>query len=286
MSFPSKTKQLRNHHFDSEKWDCVNYRDDDIVIATAYKSGTTWMQNIVLKLIYQGRELPGNAAEMAPWVDLRVPPAEVLGPMLEGMPDRRQLKTHLPADALKYSEKAKYIYIGRDGRDCFMSLMNHWKCGNEIWYGVLNGPGLLGDPMPEFEKLGKTEGELFDDWISKGWPTLEGETDGWPFWSLFDNVASWWPTRDMPNVCFIHFNDMKADLAGSVRKIAAFLDIPILEDGFDALVSCVNQFFHFERHNKCNLFISTICLSYALGNAISSCKCRSPHFNVQTPFFH
>jgi aryl sulfotransferase len=57
-------------------------RDDDIIIATAYKSGTTWMQNIVLKLTYQGRPFPLNAADLCPWLDLRAPPIEVQAPLL------------------------------------------------------------------------------------------------------------------------------------------------------------------------------------------------------------
>ena len=33
--------------------------------------------------------------------------------------------------------------------------------------------------------------------------------------------------RHLPNVMLIHFNDMKADLPGSIRRIAEFLDIPV-----------------------------------------------------------
>ena len=44
MSGWTKTKTYESHHFDSEAWSVVKPRPDDIVIATAYKSGTTWMQ--------------------------------------------------------------------------------------------------------------------------------------------------------------------------------------------------------------------------------------------------
>ena len=46
-------------------------------------------------------------------------------PLVEAQTHRRFLKTHLPVDALVFSEKAKYIYIGRDGRDVVWSLYNH-----------------------------------------------------------------------------------------------------------------------------------------------------------------
>lgn len=235
-SLPAKTREIQNHHFDSTKWNGFTFRDDDIVVATAYKSGTTWMQNIVSKLTYQCRDTPENINDLCPWFDLRVPPLEVQLPMLEAMTDRRQLKSHLPLDALVFSPKAKYLYVGRDGRDCFMSLFNHYKNGNDLWYEIMNdSPGLVGEPLPRFESLGLDEQALFNEWISKG-QGIEGETDGYPFWSLFDNVRTWWEMRKQPNVLFIHFQDMLDDLGAAIREIAAFLDIPIDETNFDAMV--------------------------------------------------
>lgn len=56
-------------------------------------------------------------AEMSPWMDLRLPPKEMKLPLVAAQTHRRFIKTHLPVDALVFSDKAKYIYIGRDGRD-------------------------------------------------------------------------------------------------------------------------------------------------------------------------
>jgi aryl sulfotransferase len=236
MALPQKTREMHNHHFDSNRWDDFKFRPDDIIVATAYKSGTTWMQNLVFKLIYQGRQFPSDPGNLSPWLDLRVPPLEVLMPLLEGTEERRQIKTHLRLDAIPFNKDAKYIYVGRDGRDCYMSLVNHYRQGNELWYQVLNGPGLVGDPLPVFDEQLHSETKLFDDWISKGWPTLGDETDGYPFWSLFDNVRTWWEYRNLPNVHFVHFNDLLTDLPGAVRDIANFLGISIDEAGFPALV--------------------------------------------------
>ena len=41
---------------------------------------------------------------------------------------------------------------------------------------------------------------------------------------LFDHVASFWAHRDEPNVLFVHYDDMKADLEGEMRRVAAFLE--------------------------------------------------------------
>ena len=60
MSGWTKTKTYESHHFDSEAWSVVKPRPDDIVIATAYKSGTTWMQQIIAQLIFDGKR-PENA---------------------------------------------------------------------------------------------------------------------------------------------------------------------------------------------------------------------------------
>jgi aryl sulfotransferase len=129
--WPKKTRELHNHHFDSTIWNDFVFRDDDIVIGTYAKSGTTWTQQIVSQLLFQGAE-GLEVAEMSPWLDLRVPPKEVKLPAVEAQTHRRFLKTHLPVDALVYSPKAKYLYIGRDGRDVVWSMYNHHANANDL----------------------------------------------------------------------------------------------------------------------------------------------------------
>jgi len=140
---PKKTRDLHNHHFDSTIWEDFVFRDDDIVIGTYAKSGTTWVQQIVSQLIFNG-EAGLEVAEMSPWMDLRVPPKEVKLAAVEEQTHRRFLKTHLPVDALVFSEKAKYIYIGRD---VAWSMYNHHARANAKWYEILNdSPGRVAPP--------------------------------------------------------------------------------------------------------------------------------------------
>ena len=54
-----------------------------------------------------------------------------------------------------------------------------------------------------------------------------------PFWS---NVRSWWNLRRLPNVMMIHFNDMKRDLPGAVKRVASFLEIDLDPATFDKVV--------------------------------------------------
>ena len=73
---PQKTRELHNHHFDSTIWNELSFRDDDIVISTYAKSGTTWVQQIVAQLLFNGADAL-DVAEMSPWLDLRIPPKAV-----------------------------------------------------------------------------------------------------------------------------------------------------------------------------------------------------------------
>ena len=123
ISWPVKTRELHNTHMNSTAWNGFKFRDDDIIIATYAKSGTTWTQQIVAQLLYNGAE-GLNIHQMSPWVDLRILPPPALA-ALDSQAHRRFVKTHLPVDALVFSPKAKYIYIGRDGRDAAWSFHNH-----------------------------------------------------------------------------------------------------------------------------------------------------------------
>jgi aryl sulfotransferase len=224
IAWPVKTREIHNHHFDSTMWNDIAFRDDDVVIATYAKSGTTWVQQIIAQLIFSGREgLP--VAEMSPWIDLRVPPREVKLPEVEAQTHRRFLKTHLPVDALRFSPEAKYVYIGRDGRDVVWSMHNHHTSANAAWYEALNDtPGRVGPPI---ERPKEDVRMYFLDWL---------ERDGHPFWPFWENARSWWAIRDQPNVMFVHFADLKADMDGGIRRIAAFLDIGIDEANWPAIV--------------------------------------------------
>src|SRR5689334_20200567 len=92
ITLPTKTREMHNHHFDSTIWNDLEFRDDDIVISTYAKSGTTWMQQIVAQLLF-GPDPDLSVAEMSPWLDLRVPPKEVKLPQVAAQAHRRFLKT-------------------------------------------------------------------------------------------------------------------------------------------------------------------------------------------------
>lgn len=212
---PAKTREFQNHHFDSTIWNDFKFRGDDIIVSTYAKSGTTWMQQIIGQMLF-GPDPELAVAEMSPWVDLRVPPKEVKLPLIEAQTHRRFLKTHLPVDALVFSPRAKYVYIGRDGRDVVWSMYNHHVNANALWYQALNDtPGRVGPPI---EKPPTDIRQYFIDWM---------ERDGHPFWPFWENVRTWWAIRDLPNVMFVHFAELRRDMPGTMHKIAGYLDIKV-----------------------------------------------------------
>jgi aryl sulfotransferase len=223
INWPRKTREMHSHHFDSTIWNDLKFRDDDIIISTYAKAGTTWTQQIIAQMLFGGD--PNLAvAEMSPWLDLRVPPKQVKLPEVEAQKHRRFLKTHLPVDALVFSPKAKYLHIGRDGRDVVWSLYNHHANANQTWYDALNlTPGLVGakiEPPPSDIR------HYWRQWLDR---------DGFPFWSLWDNVRTWWAIRGLPNVMMLHFSDLKHDMPGQMRRIAKFLDITVNESRWPAI---------------------------------------------------
>ncbi|HEY6131236.1 MAG TPA: sulfotransferase domain-containing protein, partial [Halioglobus sp.] len=208
IDWPKKTREIHNHHFDSTIWNDFSFRDDDIIIATYAKSGTTWMQQIVGQLLFDGNSNV-EVAQMSPWLDLRVPPKDVKLPLVETQMHRRFLKTHLPVDALRFSPKAKYLYIGRDGRDVVWSMYNHHANANQLWYDALNdSPGRVGPPI---ERPPEDIRQYWHDWMNR---------DGHPFWPFWENIRSWWAIRELPNVKLVHFANLKRDMAGEIRRIA------------------------------------------------------------------
>jgi aryl sulfotransferase len=222
--WPKKTRELHNHHFDSTIWNDFQFRHDDIIIATYAKSGTTWMQQIIAQMLF-GPDPDLEVAEMSPWLDLRVPPKAVKLSVVEAQTHRRFLKTHLPVDALVFSPQAKYLYLGRDGRDVVWSLYNHHANANATWYEALNDtPGRVGPPIAPPPRDIR---QYWEEWLAH---------DGYPFWSFWENIRTWWAIRHLPNVLFLHFAHLKRDMPGQMRQIAAFLGIAIDETRWDTIL--------------------------------------------------
>ena len=92
---------------DSSRWDAYEPRPDDIIIATAPKCGTTWMQQIVSSLVFQDAT-PRALSVVSPWIDARHHgPAAAMHKAFAAQNHRRFPKTHLLADALPLYDEVR-----------------------------------------------------------------------------------------------------------------------------------------------------------------------------------
>src|SRR5258708_1407238 len=203
VALPIVNHVYQNHTLDSTRWQEFQPRADDIVVATPYKSGTTWMQTILMHLVLL--DLPPRVWDgFSPWLDHRLPPIGEVIHQLEAQTHRRCIKTHLPLDGLLYFPQVKYIVVGRDARDVCMSMWNHHSnYGPGVLDRANNTPGRVGDPLPAGPG---TIQEFWRAWISQGW--FEWESEGYPYWSNMRHVQTWWNFRDLPNILFVHHTDL------------------------------------------------------------------------------
>src|SRR6478672_945559 len=118
-------REYRSFISDNLRWNRLEPRLGDIVVCTPAKCGTTWMQTIVAALLFPDGGALGPVTEVAPWIDARFEPIDVVVARLDAQSHRRQIKTHTPADGIRWSPDASYVVVFRDGRDAFMSFHNH-----------------------------------------------------------------------------------------------------------------------------------------------------------------
>ena len=176
------------------------------------------------------KPLPARLSEISPWIDARfMGPLQPILDRLDAQRHRRFIKSHLAVDGLRFFPQAKYIVVGRDTRDVFMSLFNHYSSYTDMMFELFNDSDR---PGPEFPRCPATPGELPLVWAKAGW--FGWESDGWPFWSHHHHLSTWWAIRERPNVLFVHFGDLKADPQTEMRRIAEFCAIDVSEDSWPA----------------------------------------------------
>jgi aryl sulfotransferase len=225
MKLPRRTRIYESNRLDGIRWQRFAPRDGDVVISTSIKAGTTWMQTIVANLIFPDGKLPGAVTEISPWIESRMHPADKLFARIEAQQHRRFIKSHLPLDGIRYFENVRYVVVGRDARDVFMSLLNHYANMTPAAHQLINDMrGGVGEPSLPYD--GDPRG-LWRRWVSRG--VFPWEHDGWPYWSHLYHAQSWWDWRHLPNILLVHFNDLLADLPGEIRRVAVHLGIEVPE---------------------------------------------------------
>jgi aryl sulfotransferase len=225
--WPQKSRELQTAIFDSTRWNAFRFRDDDIVVVTWSKAGTTWVQQIIGQLILGAPEVL-DTFNVSPWLDMRMIPLDDVYATLEAQTHRRFIKTHLPIDALVFSPDTKYVYVGRDARDILWSAYNHHAGFTQTALDLINDtPGRVGPPLLPAPKDVR---EYYLHWLE------HDELPGFAFSSLWDHVQGWWNARALGNVLLVHFNNLKADMEGEIRRVAGFLGVEIDSAKWPAIV--------------------------------------------------
>lgn len=229
------TRRVLSQVFDSARWDVWRPRPDDIIVSTFPKCGTTWTQRIISLLLSQD---PSPREIDAPWFDMRLFPMtkEDVARQAEAISSRRQLKAHLPYDALPIFAGVKIVHVARDGRDAAMSMHNHMlgfkPAMRQRIVEINKGDPRLGDvsaDVPEEPRV------FFRQWLNE-----DCGARGDPGGGFFHHENSFWGARRESNVLLVHYNDLKKDRDGEMRRISAFLDIPIDEERWPSLVDAAS----------------------------------------------
>jgi aryl sulfotransferase len=228
-------REYRTWVIDSRYWAGYIPRNDDIVIASAPKCGTTWMQQIVSSLVFgdaKVRALP----TVSPWVEARFRySAEQMRNVLASLSHRRFLKTHLPIDGLPLYDEVNYIHIGRDGRDAALSMHNHFSGFTDSQVALYDAIGredrVVGRP---YQRPPSEPAEFFRRWI--GTKVAHGPVEGPPSPFFFDIEAGYWAERRRSNVLLVHYADLSANLEIEMRRVSDFLGIRIEEHLWSSLV--------------------------------------------------
>jgi len=232
-STPTLEHRYETPLWDSARWSGFIPRDGDIVVCTSYKAGTTWTQMLCAVLIHQTPRLPAPLAQLSRWLDMKITPVADVLAGFEAQGHRRVIKTHTPLDGIPYFENVSYVYCGRDPRDIFMSMQHHMSnIDMERVAGILASQGLEVAPPPG--EIPTDINARFAFWLTHG--TFPWEQDGAPYWSPLHHVQTFWRYRHLPNIHFHHFADLKKDLEGQMRRLAAFLEIEVEEGKWPELV--------------------------------------------------
>ena len=195
---------------DNRRWDHIEIRTDDVIVATPPKCGTTWMQTIVALLLSGDPDVETDLSVKMPWVDIRFRDITEVAARIEAMPHRRCLKSHTPLDGLPLDDHAQYICVFRHPLDAHFSYRRH----------IHNIPVTVFDMwFPEDDRDGIT----FRRFLDGGPEGFDG--DAMPLAHILRHYATAKACANQHNISLFHYADMARDLAGTFDRVAALLGI-------------------------------------------------------------
>jgi aryl sulfotransferase len=218
---------------DSARWEGFRFRSGDIVISAPIKCGITWAQMICALLIFRQRTFPTSLDLISPWLDMLTRPLADLVHDLDAQQHRRFIKTHTPLDGLPYDSQVTYVCIGRDPRDVALSYSNHVVNMNSEAFFAARYMAVGLDDLAELAPgtppaPAKSEREWFWQWVEA--PASPGLR------ATVHHLKTFWEARESSNVVLLHYDDLKADLDGEMRRLATQLGESVPAQSWPALV--------------------------------------------------
>ena len=224
--------------YDSDRWNELALRPGDIIISTPPKCGTTWTQMICALLVFQDPVLPQPLSTLSPWLDMLIRARCDVVADLEAQEHRRFIKTHTPLDGLPHDPSITYICVARDPRDVALSMHNHLDNMDLVAFFTAREKaaardGLVLEPLAPPRPRPDSPYERFWLWVDDETPTTE---TGSSLLRTLRHLETFWDPPAALDVVMLHFDDLRADLAGQMRALAERLAISVPEDRWPALV--------------------------------------------------
>jgi hypothetical protein len=173
---------------------------------------------------------------------MQTAPRDEVVAALDAQEHRRFIKTHTPLDGLPYDERVTYVCVGRDPRDVAMSWDNHMQNINlEVFInaraaavGLDDLAGIMpdGPPIPAADPR-----DRFWAWVDDDSPPGAGAST---LKATLEHLATFWDVKTEPNVVLFHYDDIKNDLEGELRRLATALGIDLDESKVSDLVAAAS----------------------------------------------
>eukprot|EP00405_Crypthecodinium_cohnii_P010897 CAMPEP_0206434564 /NCGR_PEP_ID=MMETSP0324_2-20121206/9248_1 /ASSEMBLY_ACC=CAM_ASM_000836 /TAXON_ID=2866 /ORGANISM="Crypthecodinium cohnii, Strain Seligo" /LENGTH=317 /DNA_ID=CAMNT_0053901133 /DNA_START=40 /DNA_END=993 /DNA_ORIENTATION=+ len=217
----------------------MDLRDDDVVMVSYVKAGTTWVNKIIHSLLrldengkpqegLKGRVDLGATGQIYPdWLTVDKPddpdwpgvgPGGLTGKVcfkdLLDQPQPRLFSTHCADNLLPkaLAKNGRLVYVLRNPKDCLNSLHYFRGEAKDGWLGNEHGPGSL---------------ERFVTGVNA-------------YGSIFDHVArmqQFMDTNCPDRSMVVYYEDLVTDLRAGIQKLAKFLNVPLSDAKLEAIYS-------------------------------------------------